>query len=97
MSKKIAVLGAGAFGIALAKVLAENKNQVCLWTRNVEVADYINLNRCHPFKLKGILLPSSIYATTNLKEAVDSVDIVILALPMIALRETINLCKSILP
>lgn len=97
MSPKIAVLGAGAFGIALAKVLSENKNPVCLWTRQEVIAEHIIANRCHPSKLAGILLPASVHATTNLKEAVGTADVIIFALPMIAFREAINQCKEVLP
>jgi len=42
MEKKIAVLGAGAWGTVIAKMLAENGHRVTLWSYDREVAKQIN-------------------------------------------------------
>lgn len=96
MSKftKVAVLGGGAFGVALAKIAAEKTARVSLWARNEETCQYINQHHYHPAKLTNILLPKNIEATSDLAVALKDAPIVILALPMKALAEVLRLSKS---
>ena len=44
MSKKVLVVGAGAWGTAIANVLSKNNNEVYLWTRDNYLSERINLN-----------------------------------------------------
>lgn len=83
---KIAVLGAGAFGTALAKVLAE-VHDISIWTRDERVAQSLTKNHQHPTRLTGIFFPSNVRASTNLPEVLANSSLVISALPLISLRE----------
>jgi glycerol-3-phosphate dehydrogenase (NAD(P)+) len=90
MSVQIAVLGAGAWGTALAKVIADKGKEVILWSRGDETAEDINLRRCNSRFLQGITLPETLRATTNIEEASAGREYIILALPSLYLLETVK-------
>jgi len=81
-----AVMGAGAWGTALAKVLADAGSEVRLWARRDEVADEINVTHTNTAYLPGVKLPSSVRATTDAGWALDAVTTVLLAVPCQTLR-----------
>lgn len=81
-----AVMGAGAWGTALAKVLADAGNDVRLWTRRADLADEINSTRGNQAYLPGIELPSKIRATAAAADALQGVTTVLLAVPSQTLR-----------
>lgn len=89
-NRKVAVLGGGAFGLALSILLAKKSFPVHLWARSEEVVWGINNNRRHPKELITLELPSHIHATTDLDEALHKADFVVLALPMSALHEVLK-------
>lgn len=90
MSKlKISVLGAGAFGTALAKVMSDAGHEVLLWARDAKVVNSINETHYHPNRLKGVEL-GSVIATTNEQEACQGAHLIISGLPMSALREVLT-------
>src|SRR5689334_5173210 len=78
---KIGVIGAGAWGTALAKHLAEKGLQVCLWAYEYQVANAINSSHENPVFLKGVTLPSGLTATSSLAEAVTNRDGILFAVP----------------
>lgn len=80
--KTIAVVGAGAFGTAMAVVAARNKHTVRLLARDEKVIQEINSNRRNPKFLADIELPVNIEATSDIHHALTGVDLIILALPV---------------
>ncbi len=86
MTKCITVLGAGAFGTALAKMLAVAEYDVVLWARDKNIVDSINQQHRHPKRFSDILLPDNLTATTDLALAFKQADCILSALPMVALR-----------
>jgi len=70
---KIAYLGAGTWGFALATILAQNGHQVTVWTRDGAFADQLQKSRIHP-KLAGIEAPPNIHFTSDLKMALEGAD-----------------------
>jgi glycerol-3-phosphate dehydrogenase (NAD(P)+) len=82
----VAVMGAGAWGTALAKVLADAGGEVVLWARRSDVADEINATRYNPAYLPGTLLPPGIRATTNAGEALSGATTVLLGVPAQTMR-----------
>ncbi|BBY07832.1 NAD(P)H-dependent glycerol-3-phosphate dehydrogenase [Mycobacterium noviomagense] len=82
----VAVMGAGAWGTALAKVLAEAGSHVTLWARRAEVADEINTTRYNARYLPGAQLPTAIRATTDAAEAVCGASTVLLGVPAQTMR-----------
>ena len=83
-------MGAGAWGTALAKVLADAGNDVTLWARRQELADEINDTHRNTDYLGDVELPKSIRATGNATEALDGACTVLLAVPSQTLRANLT-------
>src|SRR3989338_10141365 len=88
--KKIAVIGAGSWGTALAILLGEKGHKVSLWARRKELADEINEKKENRQYLKGIKMPSSVTATHSMKDAVENSGMVVFAVPSEFLRHTVK-------
>ncbi|MBA4146591.1 MAG: NAD(P)-dependent glycerol-3-phosphate dehydrogenase [Verrucomicrobia bacterium] len=84
---KIAVIGAGAWGTALANLLAQNNHRVTLWAHNAARADEIRETGRNERYLPGIDLSSALEAEANLQKAVSGADCAVIALPSKAFRE----------
>ncbi len=85
---KVAVLGAGSWGTALAMVLCDNKHDVRLWTHNSEQKIKMENERKNQKYLPGISLPDSLQLYCDLAEAIEGVDAIVLVVPTKAIRET---------
>lgn len=83
---RVAVLGSGSFGTALAKILAPNVGSVLMVGRDQDVADGINQMHKNPRYLKDIELPTNIFASTELADAV-GYPLIIFAVPTGSTRE----------
>ncbi|HEX6683559.1 MAG TPA: NAD(P)H-dependent glycerol-3-phosphate dehydrogenase [Candidatus Limnocylindrales bacterium] len=83
---KTAVLGAGSWGTAFAKILGDAGNDVRLWARRREIADAINQKRKNPEYLTGTELSPHVVATADPAEALAGADVVVLAVPSQTLR-----------
>jgi glycerol-3-phosphate dehydrogenase (NAD(P)+) len=83
---KAAVMGAGAWGTALAKVLADAGNDVTLWSRRAELADEINETHRNTRYIGEVELPASIRATGDAEVALDGACTVLFAVPSQTLR-----------
>ena len=83
---RCAVIGGGAWGTALADLLAANEHEVVLWSLEPDVAS--SINRCHENQrfLKGLPLASSLRATTDQAEAIGGAHLVVYAVPSQHLR-----------
>lgn len=79
-------MGAGAWGTALAKVLADAGNDVTLWARRTELADEINDTHRNTGYIGEVELPASIRATGDAAAALDGACTVLLAVPSQTLR-----------
>jgi glycerol-3-phosphate dehydrogenase (NAD(P)+) len=83
---RAAVLGAGAWGTAFAKVLAEAGAEVRVWARRPVVAAAINELRVNDGSLPSVRLPDRVTATTDMAEAVTGAELVAIAVPSQTLR-----------
>ncbi|THG36714.1 NAD(P)H-dependent glycerol-3-phosphate dehydrogenase [Adlercreutzia caecimuris] len=83
---KVAVIGAGSWGTALALVLAEAGHEVMLWARTPEVAEAVNADHRNPRYLSDYLLPDAIRATADYAEACEGAEAVVVVTPSAALR-----------
>jgi glycerol-3-phosphate dehydrogenase (NAD(P)+) len=90
---KIAVLGAGAWGTALARLLAE-RGRVALWTWQAEHASALTYDRENRALLPGFVLSEQISPTSDMAEAVTGARLVVLAVPSEAVRATLALAAS---
>ena len=86
MLKPIGIIGAGGWGIALAKVLADKGEQVTLWCHGAESYHELQENRESHIYLAGILLPSSIKFTRSIEAAVTDKSLIICAVPSHTVR-----------
>ena len=84
-----AVLGTGAWGTTFAKVLADAGITVSMWGRNEQVVDFINTGENSPH-LPGIDIAQSIHATTDLHAALAGAHLVAVAVPVAAVRPTVE-------
>ena len=82
---KIAILGAGAWGTALAAALA-GRLPVSLWARDEGQARAIASARCNLRYLPEIALPESLEVTADLDSSLSGAALVVLAAPVSALR-----------
>ena len=94
---RVAVFGTGSWGTAFAAVLADAGSQVQMWGRRAELVDEINQSHVNSGYLPDLVLPGSISATTDPREAVDGVEIVVLAIPSQMLRENLGQWTDLLP
>lgn len=95
--QRIAVLGAGSWGTAFAKVLADAGREVVLWSRRPQVADAVARQQCNPDYLPGVVLPSTLQATTDAPTALDGADAVVFAVPSQTLRDNLGIWRGDLP
>lgn len=87
MAKRIAVLGTGSWGTALARVLAKNGHEVIAWSAIPKEAEQLDRERVHP-NLPGMVIPDTIRFTTDIREACEAQDILLFAVPSVYLRAT---------
>jgi len=90
MNCQIAVLGAGAWGTAIAKVISEKGNDVIVWSFEESVKDDINLNNMNSRYLPDVKLPPALKATTNILEAAEGMQFLIYAVPSMFLLDTLK-------
>ena len=85
---KVGVIGAGSWGIALAKLLRTNGNEVTVWSIVEEEVAMLRREHEHIDKLPGVKLPEDVLFTTDLKEAIVGKEFLILAVPSVFTRST---------
>lgn len=88
--KQIGILGAGAWGTAIAQVLAKNGNKVVLWAMEKEVVETINTRHENSLFLKGIQLHENITASQSIEEVAQDKEYLILASPSLYLASTVK-------
>lgn len=84
---KVAVLGAGAWGSALAKIISENGHAVTLWGHRPDHLQALAESRMHA-ALPGVTLPREIRCEPDLSQAIRDVECLVMAVPSRAFRAT---------
>jgi len=90
---RITVLGAGAWGTALAKTVHENGNAVTLWDKNATLLGEIQQGRNERY-LPGVALPTNWRTQADFKMAIGGAECVVLAIPSQAFREVSEKLKG---
>ena len=93
---RCAVIGAGAWGTALADVLARNHHDVMLWALEQDVVAAVNGAHGNPRFLAGCALAPSLRATSSLAEALGDATIVCVATPAQHLRSVLRSARGAL-
>ncbi|HBP88334.1 MAG TPA: NAD(P)H-dependent glycerol-3-phosphate dehydrogenase [Nitrospirales bacterium] len=86
----LSVIGAGAWGTALAHLLATKGFSIRLWAHEPEVADIIQRTRENSWYLPEVVLPNSIQATISLPDCVQGTDVILLAVPSHAMANMVK-------
>ncbi|GAA3866023.1 NAD(P)H-dependent glycerol-3-phosphate dehydrogenase [Saccharothrix violaceirubra] len=94
---RVAVMGAGSWGTAFAKVLADAGTDTVLWARRSEVADAISARRVNPDYLPDVVLPANLVATTDAEKALAGARAVVLGVPSQTLRANLAGWRDLLP
>ncbi|GAB3564144.1 NAD(P)H-dependent glycerol-3-phosphate dehydrogenase [Amycolatopsis endophytica] len=97
MVQRITVLGAGSWGTAFAKVLADAGRDVTMWARREEVAGEIRDRHTNSGYLPGIDLPDRLTATHDPGDALSGAEAVVLAVPSQSLRANLSGWRELLP
>lgn len=93
---KITIVGLGAFGIALARVFHENDNKVCMYSKFQEEIDIVSLKRENLNVLPGVKIPKEIEISNDLEKSMEKAKLIILAVPMLAVRDTAKMIAKYL-
>lgn len=96
-SLKIAVLGAGSWGTALAALMARHGHQIVLWGRDAKIAEAIDQQHQNPRYLPDIPLPANLRATTDLATALADADQVLVVVPSHAFTQTLHMLAPLRP
>lgn len=86
---KIAIIGSGSWGTALAQVLADNKHEVIIWGRNLDELVDIQVHHMNEKYFPGVSINEEIKASTELTPLLDA-DVFLLAIPSEAIEDVCN-------
>ncbi len=97
MAARFAVLGSGAWGTAIAMILAQNpQHRVTLWSARADNAGW-HAGRENVRLLPGVAIPPGILLTTDIGQAVEAADLLIAAVPTAYLRPTLQRIAGAIP
>lgn len=86
-NRNIGVLGAGTWGMALARMLSNSGNEVMVWSALEREVDELSAKRVHP-NLPGMRIPDAVRFTKSLEEVCAGQDILLFAVPSVFVRST---------
>ena len=78
----ITILGAGAYGLALSSMFLENNCNITMWTKSDDEKERLEKERCNKKLLPDYKISNGIKFTTNLKEAVNDANVIVVAIPV---------------
>ena len=90
----VTILGTGAFGLALSKMFLENDCNITMWTKFDDEADMLNHDRCHKKVLPGYKIDNKIKITVNMEEALKDANLIVIAIPVKFVRDTVILLSK---
>ena len=94
--ENIAIIGAGAWGTALALTAHRARRNVCLWAREASVVEEVVRSQRNPF-LPTVEIPREIDVTTNLQQALQGCQLAVLVIPSQHLRSIARRVETMLP
>ena len=87
---RLAILGAGAWGTALGVALASH-HQISLWARDPTQGRKLAADRINARYLPDVAMPERVRITTDMRSAIEASELIVVAVPTSALRETLRL------
>jgi glycerol-3-phosphate dehydrogenase (NAD(P)+) len=97
MMTRVAILGAGGMGTALAVLFARTARDVRLWARDPRRAAEVQRRGENARHLPGVPLPTTVRVTADAADASDSADLLVVAVPSAFLRATLSAIASGMP
>lgn len=97
MMKRIAILGAGGMGTALAVLFARTARSVQVWSRDPDRAAELSRTRENARHLPGVVLPDNVAVTHNACDATAAADLIVVAVPSAYLRATLTAIADRVP
>ena len=94
--KKIGVLGAGTWGMALARMLCNAGNEVLVWSAIGAEIDSLSQTRRHP-NLPEMVIPEELQFTKSIEEVCRDKDILLFAVPSVFVRSTAASARPFIP
>ena len=94
--KKIGVLGAGTWGMALARMLTVSGNEVQVWSAIEAEVDNLSTTRVHP-NLPGMKIPAELQFTKSIEEVCTGKDVLLFAVPSVFVRGTTAKARPYIP
>ena len=94
--RKIGVLGAGTWGMALARMLTVSGNDVLVWSAIEREIDEMSASRVHP-NLPGMKIPAELGFTKEIEEVCTGKDILLFAVPSVFVRSTAAKARPFVP
>ena len=94
--KSIGILGAGTWGVALARLLQRNGHAVTVWSKFPQEADALASTRVHP-NLPGLTISEEIAFTSDVQTVCQDKDILLFAVPSVFVRSTAALAAEFIP
>ena len=94
---KISVIGSGSWGTAIAWLLCNNGHDLTLWSYLEEENEMLCESHENKDKLPGVILPEAVKYTTSLEKAVNGADMLVMAVPSVAVRATSKNLKALVP
>ncbi len=91
---RVAVIGGGSWGTALAFLLASNAHDVNLWVYEEELVTEIREKRENTLFLPGVILPDTIHPSHSFDEVLDGPEIIVWVTPSHTIRETLTQARS---
>lgn len=95
--KRIAILGAGGMGTALAMLFSASSHGVSLWARDPARADDLARTRENRRHLPGVTIPNEVRITHDVSEAIEKADLIVAAIPSSFLRSTLTALAERIP
>ena len=87
---KIAIIGTGAYGLALGSMFSLNNNDIIMWSKFENEVNDLKTNR----NFKGIDLPKNIKYTTDMELCIKKSDLIVIAIPVAFIKSTIEGLKK---
>ena len=78
----VTILGTGAYGLALSSMFLENNCNITMWTKHEEEKELLEKERCNKKVLPYYIISDKIKFTTNLKDAVENANLIVIAIPV---------------
>lgn len=94
--EKLTIIGAGSWGTALARIVSDNNYPVTLYDLDELVVEEINTFHTNKAKLPNGSLNEFVTATTNLDEAINGSDIVVLVVPTAVSRDVLKQINTVI-